>query len=140
MQIYVKMIKPETITLFVDSTTTVDEVKAMIQKREGIPPDEQRLMCSGRQIEDGHTLADYHVQNEAVLHLGLRLLGGHRGWYPDYKIEANLMKLALGNNEDKMICRKCYARLPKRATNCRKKKCGHSNQLRPKRKLSDKSW
>ncbi|CAN6362742.1 unnamed protein product [Urochloa humidicola] len=139
MQIYVKMIKPETITLFVDSATTVDKVKAMIQKREGIPPEEQRLICSGRQIEDGHTLADYNVQNEAVLHLALRLLGGFRGWYP-YRVEANLLKLALGYNEDKMVCRKCYARLPKRATNCRKKKCGHSNQVRPKRKLSDRRW
>ncbi|CAN6362743.1 unnamed protein product [Urochloa humidicola] len=140
MQIYVKMINPETITLFVDSTTTVDDVKAMIQEREGIRPDQQRLICSGRQIEDGHTLAHYRVQNEAILHLALRLLGGARGSY-NYmyrRFDPNLAKLALKYNEDKMICRKCYATLPMRATNCRKKKCGHSNQLRPKKKLSSR--
>ena len=50
-------------------------------------------------------------------------------------IEPNLMDLAKKNNCDKMICRKCYARLHPRAKNCRKKKCGHSNHLRAKKKL-----
>ena len=50
-------------------------------------------------------------------------------------IEPNLMDLAKKNNCDKMICRKCYARLHPRAKNCRKKKCGHSNHLRVKKKL-----
>ena len=47
----------------------------------------------------------------------------------------NLKALAKKYNCEKMICRKCYARLPQRAHNCRKKKCGHSSQLRPKKKL-----
>ena len=50
-------------------------------------------------------------------------------------IEPSLLALARKYNCDKKICRKCYARLPMRATNCRKKKCGHSNQLRLKKKL-----
>jgi large subunit ribosomal protein L40e len=50
-------------------------------------------------------------------------------------IEPNLVALARKNNCDKMICRKCYARLHPRAKNCRKKKCGHSNHLRVKKKL-----
>jgi large subunit ribosomal protein L40e len=49
--------------------------------------------------------------------------------------DPSLAALAKANNCDKMICRKCYARLPPRAKNCRKKKCGHTNQLRPKKKL-----
>ena len=59
--------------------------------------------------------------------LVLRLRGGI--------IEPSLKTLASKYNCDKMICRKCYARLPPRATNCRKKKCGRSPQLRPKKKL-----
>ncbi|KAK8588750.1 hypothetical protein V6N12_023167 [Hibiscus sabdariffa] len=64
---------------------------------------------------------------ESTLHLVLRLRGGI--------IEPSLMALARKYNQDKMICRKCYARLHPRAVNCRKKKCGHSNQLRPKKKI-----
>src|SRR5256885_16270203 len=64
---------------------------------------------------------------ESTLHLVLRLRGGI--------IEPSLKALASKYNCEKMICRKCYARLPPRATNCRKKKCGHSNQLRPKKKI-----
>ncbi|KAF8701231.1 hypothetical protein HU200_033717 [Digitaria exilis] len=106
MQIHVKMIKPETLTMKVESSTTVDEIKAMIQKREGIPLDQQRLICCGRQLEDGHrTLAEYQVHNEAVLQLLVRLLGGFRGCGP-YMIEPSLVKLARQNNENKMICRK----------------------------------
>lgn len=50
-------------------------------------------------------------------------------------IEPSLRALASKYNCEKAICRKCYARLPPRATNCRKRKCGHTNQLRPKKKL-----
>lgn len=50
-------------------------------------------------------------------------------------IEPNLLNLARKNNCDKMVCRKCYARLHPRAKNCRKRKCGHSNHLRVKKKL-----
>ena len=49
--------------------------------------------------------------------------------------DPTLAQLAKSKNCDKMICRKCYARLPPRATTCRKKKCGHTNQLRIKKKL-----
>ena len=52
--------------------------------------------------------------------------------------EPTLAQLAKKTNCEKLICRKCYARLPPRAKTCRKKKCGHSNQLRPKKKLSNK--
>jgi len=121
MQIFAKTLDGRRRAVDVSAGATARDVLGALEASTGVPASASRLVSAGRQLA-----VDDAVPPGAEVAVSLRLAGGI--------IEPSLVILARKFNCDKLICRKCYARMHPRASNCRKKSCGRTSELRPKKK------
>jgi ribosomal protein L40E len=129
MQVLIRLPGGKHLPVDLNKDDTLNELKSKITEVEGIPNDVQRLVFSAKELETLESLED-----GSLVDLEMGLLGG----VGPSDIPDHLKELAYKYRTYKMICRKCYARLPQNAHNCRKRKCGHCANIRPKKKIKEK--
>jgi large subunit ribosomal protein L40e len=132
MNIFIRLPNGKHLSVDKSTLSTVSNLKEKVFCEEGIPLENQILISSTQELN----YADYieNLEEGSYVDLSVGLMGG----VGSSDIPDHLKELAYKYKVYKMICRGCYARLPPNANNCRKRKCGHSANIRPKKKIKDK--
>ncbi len=131
MQILVRVPGGKHLALDVETSSSVLDLKSKITEVEGVPLENQRLLLCNRELINEEAVS---MEEGSLIDLEYGLLGGAG----PSDVADHLKELANKYKVYKMICRKCYARLPINAFNCRKRKCGHCANIRPKKKIKEK--
>ena len=131
MQLYVRMPNGKHLVVEKDSITTINDIKENIFIIEGIPVEDQKLFNANTELTEDDIQS---LEEDSIIDLNFGLMGG----VGSSDIPDHLRELANKYKVNKMICRGCYARLPINAHNCRKRKCGHCANIRPKKKIKDR--
>jgi ribosomal protein L40E len=132
MQVFLRLPGGHSKLVELSSLNTVKDLKARIEEISGFDQTSFKLVHSARFLEESTDISE--IENGSTLDMNFLLKGGvGASGIPDH-----LRELAMKYKCNKMICRKCYARLPPSANNCRKRKCGHCANIRPKKKIKEK--
>ena len=131
MQLQIRMPNGQHLVVEKESISTIEELKTNIFNAEGILVEDQKLFNNNIELTETDIES---LEEDSVIDLEFGLMGG----VGSSDIPDHLKELAYKYKVNKMICRGCYARLPMNAHNCRKRKCGHCANIRPKKKIKDR--